>query len=172
MLIWLECVLCRFCACTKSANPDIAAMQDFVNRYGDEDFSLFEGVNSMHYRGTRDGLFLIAGIIPARQGEFESWAATNIYYSINDSSIVKLVRARDKWVDSAYVTIDSIYAEELTKRFVELGINEIQTDSFGTIWINLNEGENCIIRFGNDSIYRERSGMLEWKDLSRGWYTL
>ena len=143
---------------------------EFVNKHGDENFSIFEGVNPMFYRGERDSLYLLGGIIPGQQGEIESWAMTNIYYNINDSTIVKIGRALEGWTDSTYASIDSIYANTLAKRFAELGIYEIWMDSFGTVRIYLDEGSNCLARFENDSIFRESNRVCHWKNISGNWY--
>ena len=156
-------------SCKDSYNLD--KIKEFVNKHGEEDFSIFEGVNPMFYRGERDGLYLLGGIIPRQQGEIESWAMTNIYYNITDSTIVKLIMARDGWTDSTYASIDSTYINRLTRKFVELDIHEIFMDAEGTIRIYLDEhSQSLVVRFDNDSIKNKCSKECKWEKLSGKWY--
>lgn len=157
-------------SCRDSYNLD--KIKEFVNKHGEGDFSIFEGVNPMFYRGKRDSLYLLGGIIPEHQGEIGSWAMTNIYYNINDSTIFKIVRARGEWTDSTYASIDSTYINRLTRRFVELDIHEIFMDTEGTIRIYLDEHpKSLVVRFDNDSIMNQWRKECKWKQISNNWYT-
>ena len=157
-------------SCIDSYNLD--KIKEFVNKHGEEDFSIFVGVNPMFYRGQQDSLYLLGGIIPGQQGEIESWAATSIYYNINDCTIVKIVRARDGWSDSTYASIDSTYINNLTRRFVELDIYEIFMDTYRTIRIQIDEHpESDVVRFDNDSIMDQWHKECKWKQISNNWYT-
>ena len=156
-------------SCTDSYDSD--RIMEFVNKHGEEDFSIFEGVNPMFHRGKRDSLYLLGGIIPRQQGEIESWAATSIYYNINDSMIVKIVRAREGWSDSTYASIDSSYINNLTRRFVELNIYEIFMDTNGIIRIHIDEHpQSYIVRFDNDSSKNKHSKECRWEKISGHWY--
>ena len=156
-------------SCTDSY--DLNKTKEFVDKHGEEDFSIFVGVNPMFYRGKQDSLYLLGGIIPGQQGEIDSWAMTGIYYNINDCTIVKIVRAREGWTDSTYASIDSTYINNLTRRFVELNIYEIFMDTNGIIRIHIDEHpQSYIVRFDNDSILKEQSRECHWENVSGKWY--
>jgi len=167
VLIAFICTLYNSCI----DSCDLDKTKEFVNKHGGEDFSIFVGVNPMFYRGQQDSLYLLGGIIPGQQGEIKSWAATGIYYNINDSTIVKIGRSREGWSDSTYASIDSTYINNLTRRFVELDIYEIFMDTDRTIRIQIDEHpESYVVRFDNDSIKYEWSKEYKWKKISGRWY--
>lgn len=166
-LLLLGVFTCNSCA--DSYNIDNA--KEFVEHHGKEDFSIFDGVNTMFYRGTQDSISLIGGIILLQKGEIESWVMTNIYYNVTDSIIVKFLMASEGWIDSTYTSVDSTYINNLTRRFVELDIYEICMDDPGIIRIHLNEHpQSLVVRFDNDSIKNQRSKECKWKKISDQWY--
>lgn len=166
--VLLICV--GMCVCCKS-HQHADKVTKFVNQHGEEDFSIFDDVNAMSYRGKQDNISLIRGIIPGREGKKESWAMTNIYYDITDSSIVKLVRARDEWIDSTYASVDSTYISNLTRRFVKLDIYEIRMNDAGMISIHIDQDpQSLVVRFDNDSIKRIMSKERKWNKVSGNWY--
>lgn len=167
LLVAFMCIVCNSCA--NSYNLD--KTKEFVNKHGEDDFSIFYGVNPMFYRGRQDSLYLLGGIIPRQQGEIDSWAATGIYYNINDCTIVKIRRSREGWTDSTYASIDSTYINNLTRRFVELDIYEIYMNTDGTIRIQIDEHpQSCVVRFDNDSIMKIYSKDCKWNCISANWY--
>lgn len=168
------CVVCitlySFTSCADSYNIDNT--KEFVEHHGKEDFSIFDGVNTMFYRGTQDSISLIGGIILLQKGEIESWVMTNIYYNVTDSIIVKFLMASEGWIDSTYTSVDSTYINNLTRRFVELDIYEIRMDDPGIIRIHIDEHpESLVVRLDNDSIKNQLSKECKWKKISDQWYT-
>lgn len=170
LVIILSLICNGLCSCCCNAHQHSGKIENFVNQHGDDDYSVFYGVRPLFFRGVQDGIFLMAGIVPSCQGDTNSWAATNIYYSIKDSIVVKVVRAREEWIDSTFATIDYAYVNKLSKRFVELDIYEIWMDSDGCIRIFFDEDKSCLAKFENDSILKENSKEYSWNNISGNWY--
>ena len=167
--ILLICI--GLCVCCSKIHQRADKVTDFVKQHGEEDFSIFDGVYSMFYRGSQDSLYLLGGIIPGQQGDYESSAATNIYYNISDFAIVKLVRARDGCIDSTYTNVDSTYINNLARMFVDLDIYEIRMDPMGRIIIQIDEQpQSLVIRFDNDSIKKKWNKECNWEKISDNWY--
>lgn len=146
--------------------------KDFIKQHGNDDYSIFK-VKYIYLKEVRGDTSVMCGDICDRQGGVSYKYLNNIYYSTQDSAVVRIECEGNCIYERTHnatnnVEIDIEYVNLICKSFMNLGVNYIRINQDGTIDVILNEctGFSRLYRVKNDSIAKE----FYWEKISGNWY--